>query len=367
MHDYIVGNPDRHMKNITYRFDENGKICGLMGIDNDTCFGEEYIADNYSQRRVSPDKMSIITATTAKKILALDENTLRNSLYGFDLTVKEVDGAIERLKIMKDVINTSVKYYEENKIPEGKLAPGVPRIVEEKDLDKYSFEKDLIYYQVEKMGKRTVVHGNMFAAVYAKMVEKQTVIDDTRKSNMNRLTELSDNVLTTGNTLLDTAKKMEDINGWYHFGSGQFDDMLEKTAKAARCALINNKQLFDPVKDYSNNTPAYRKDYEPSAFTKDYKKKCEEALAATEKYLTERAAKNKDVINKKKNTAGWKRYQLALTNREALSKTLKKLEKAEKAIEDNKTITAKEPELLASAGEQKTQEKKVKKNISKTI
>ena len=147
VHDFIVGNPDRHMKNITYRFDENGKICGLMGIDNDTCFGENYIANNSSLRSVSPDQMGIITANTAKKILALDENTLRNSLYGFDLTVKEVDGAIERLKIMKDVIKTSVKYYDNNKIPDGKLIPGVPRIVEEKDLDKYSFEKGLIVQQ----------------------------------------------------------------------------------------------------------------------------------------------------------------------------------------------------------------------------
>ena len=211
VHDFIVGNPDRHMKNITYRFDENGKICGLMGIDNDTCFGENYIANNSSLRSVSPDQMGIITANTAKKILALDENTLRNSLYGFDLTVKAVDGAIERLKIMKDVIKTSVKYYDNNKIPDGKLIPGVPRIVEEKDLDKYSFEKGLISFRAEKQGEKTKAFGNTFAAVYSKMMEKQTVINDVRKSNLNRLNEFSDNVLTTGIELYNTAKK----NGGY--------------------------------------------------------------------------------------------------------------------------------------------------------
>ena len=43
------------------------------------------------------------------------------------------------------------------------------------------------------------------------------------------------------------------------------------------------------------------------------------------------------------------------------------LERAEKALEDNKTLTDKEPELLASTKKQKAQDIKANKKIAKTV
>ena len=355
--DFLVGNPDRHTLNVTYRFDENGKICGIMGIDNDTCFGANYTADGLNFRSVGPEDMKIITASAAKKILALDENTFRNSLYGFDLTVQEVDAAVERLKTMKKVIKDSVKRYEGEKIPEGKLIEGLPRIVEEKDLDKYSFEKDLCSLKVEKKQGKTINYGNMFASLYLQLNNKKNIIGNVRSSNFKRLEEMSENLLTATGKMVDVKKKMNDMNGWYHFGSTQFDDMIEKINKALILAGKGEAPLFNPVKDYEKNTPCHMKDYELSEFGRKYKQKVKEALDATNKYLDERAAKNKDVLKKKTKSAGWKRYQYALENKENLEKALEKIEKAEKALEDNKIITRDEPKLLAGSKKQKTNDK----------
>ena len=99
------------------------------------------------------------------------------------------------------------------------------------------------------------------------------------------------------------------------------------------------------------------KDYELSEFGRKYKQKVKEALDATNKYLDERAAKNKDVLKQKTKSAGWKRYQYALENKENLEKALEKIEKAEKALEDNKIITRDEPKLLAGSKKQKTNDK----------
>jgi len=69
--------------------------------------------------------------------------------------------------------------------------------------------------------------------------------------------------------------------------------------------------------------------------------------------LMKEPQKNKDVLKKKTKSAGWKRYQYALENKENLEKALEKIEKAEKALEDNKIITRDEPKLLAGSKKQK--------------
>ena len=120
--DYLCGNHDRHNENMLYQFDKNGKLCGVQGIDNDSALGvltnkELGKANRNYKWMTNLSNMKVIPEDTAKRVMALDESTLKYALRGYGLTESELDAACVRLKNLKTAIQKSREKINEKKKP----------------------------------------------------------------------------------------------------------------------------------------------------------------------------------------------------------------------------------------------------------
>ncbi|MBR6274820.1 MAG: hypothetical protein IKR27_07440, partial [Lachnospiraceae bacterium] len=321
---------------------------GLQGIDNDSSFGALYKATGYKGTKVGPDSMSVIPASLAKKIMALDPDEFKLMLYGYDLSDPEADKAAERLTSLQDSIKASQEFYKANDVSEGILTNGIPRVVDDDKLADYDIEKQLSIFKstTDKNGKTSIEAGNLFGIMVGG-ASVELNIRRARKNNIGIVDSLSSSITQTSAELGKLSEKMDDINGWYHLGSTQFDDMLKNCRTTSEYMRNFDKALIKPIKEYDSKTKPSEKDYELTDEAKKYLEMLKQSLSITEKYINERSMKNKDVINQKKGSAGWKRYQFALENKDILTKQLALIDKAEKAMADNKELTAKAPELIA--------------------
>ena len=112
--DYICGNFDRHGANMHYQFDKNGKLCGVQGIDNDSCLGVltnkelKYTGENYV-RMTNLSNLKVIPKETRDRVMALDPSTLKYALRGYGLTEKELNAAGQRLENMQTYIRKAAE------------------------------------------------------------------------------------------------------------------------------------------------------------------------------------------------------------------------------------------------------------------
>ena len=112
--DYICGNFDRHGANMHYLFDKNGKLCGVQGIDNDSCFGvltKKELGngkENYLQM-TNLMNLRVIPKETRDRVMALEPSTLKYALRGYGLTEKELKSAAVRLEAMKNYIREAAR------------------------------------------------------------------------------------------------------------------------------------------------------------------------------------------------------------------------------------------------------------------
>ena len=106
--DYICGNIDRHAGNLFYQFDDDGKLIGVQGIDNDSSFGT--FAPQKANDRIRcqqvPVTMGAISKKTAQRILDLSPEELAFSLRG-TIDEESIKAACDRLYIMQHVIKRS--------------------------------------------------------------------------------------------------------------------------------------------------------------------------------------------------------------------------------------------------------------------
>lgn len=110
--DYLCGNLDRNGRNMLYQFDQNGKLVGVQGIDNDRSFGLLYPeAGGSLQRLASPEKMGVISASMAKKVMELTPETLKYMMRGSERSPQEMNAAVDRLKTLQKHIVESGKFY----------------------------------------------------------------------------------------------------------------------------------------------------------------------------------------------------------------------------------------------------------------
>lgn len=108
--DYICGNVDRHEGNLFYKIDENNKICGVIGIDNDSSFGTKIKEPNQFQNMLMPiDFMKAIDQKTAEKVNKLTGEQLKGILSPFNLSKDEINASITRLNQLKTAIKLNDK------------------------------------------------------------------------------------------------------------------------------------------------------------------------------------------------------------------------------------------------------------------
>ena len=148
--DYICGNVDRHLGNLSYVTEkvlgEDGKyhvqVIGIQGIDNDTSFGTSFMGEKDNMSATKLSNMLILPKETADRIMDIDDDMLRALLIGFDLTAAEIQVTIDRLHTVQERIKESYTYFEKNKgvkLTEGKL-----KIVSDEDMKSLSLKDDLV-------------------------------------------------------------------------------------------------------------------------------------------------------------------------------------------------------------------------------
>ena len=129
--DHIIRNPDRFFSNTFTTMNSKNKLTAVEAIDNDTTF----IAGDNPQL-IPWSRMGIIPKSMADTIKALDTNMLEILMRGYGLSDKEIDVVIKGINDCKKKIVKSEQEYH-NFDPRF-ISTCTPRIIDDKDLDKYS-------------------------------------------------------------------------------------------------------------------------------------------------------------------------------------------------------------------------------------
>ena len=235
--DFIVGNPDRHGTNIMYRFDDEGNLVGIQGIDNDTCLGTNEHVEHLSG--IGFDNFGVIPKETADAIIeCCNTGTMDMLLYGYDLNEEEKKMAIGRLLHIRDKIIDDRKYYEEhaNEIGEGELVKGRIKVVSDEEWDKYSIyntlfkagrEKSIAEEKAEKEEKFVKTQGrdttNLFESIgnLGKNGGMDGAIDSLRDGAYSDVIQLYDDNNTKMKNVLTVMNKYDKKD----YGSNEFKEV----------------------------------------------------------------------------------------------------------------------------------------------
>ena len=150
--DFLCGNPDRHSGNMLYHFvkDKNGKthLKSIQGIDNDSAFGSTKF-DEVGMSSVKLDSMKVIPEELANRIMNLDTESLKQMLYGFDMTTREINNALGRLTQLQNKIKNDAKEYTKG-YTEGYIIPGTIKSVSDDELSSIPFDELTLLSQKSK-------------------------------------------------------------------------------------------------------------------------------------------------------------------------------------------------------------------------
>ena len=176
--DYICGNVDRHQANMLYKFDENGRLIGVQGIDNDSSFGRASQVRGTIAEMVGPGSMGCMSKATANKILSLTPEQLEFTLRG-RVAEESIESSKKRLKELKDTILRSRRQLD----PDSKeLVAGSIREFEDEDWKTLTFDK--IKYSANIFSRAT--QGIETIANNALVSTKERKAIDTEVNSVNR-------------------------------------------------------------------------------------------------------------------------------------------------------------------------------------
>ncbi|MCR5293219.1 MAG: hypothetical protein K6E28_10140 [Eubacterium sp.] len=141
--DYLCGNPDRHSGNFLLNFKkrEDGTVVleSIQGIDNDLSFGSEDFERKVTLNAVKLSAMNVITRSMADKIMNLTPESLKEMLYGYELTTEEVKNAEVRLNALKEKIHNDNMEFGKG-YGKGSVINGRIKVVEDDELKSMSFQ-----------------------------------------------------------------------------------------------------------------------------------------------------------------------------------------------------------------------------------
>ena len=168
--DYICGNMDRHAANMLYQFDDNGKLIGVQGIDNDTAFGTAVPKyGDFVGHMTLPENMLAVSESMARRLHEITPEILKFSLRGYGLTEPELNAAVERMNVIKKAIEKGAK--QQGKEAPDKKDEGVAlRVLKDEQWKKIDWKTTARTYEYEryKRGKltRSKGSGNLFTKAY---------------------------------------------------------------------------------------------------------------------------------------------------------------------------------------------------------
>lgn len=133
--DYLCANTDRHVANMFYQFDPQGKLTGVVGIDNDCSFGKLNQGD--VMQMVKLENMNVITRSMADRICALTPDVLDVALRNITLTYEERESARNRLLDLQSAIARGREHYRGR--DDAVLDPGCLRVVEDSEWERFNY------------------------------------------------------------------------------------------------------------------------------------------------------------------------------------------------------------------------------------
>ncbi len=371
--DLICGNVDRHRFNMFYQYDENGKMTGVQGIDNDTAFVSKDVdpsevvgyAVRFKDLRIIPKSMADVMKT-------LDEDTFAVFLQGYELTKDEIDVAVERFSWLKESLDRIEKKYE-GAAP-GYLDPAVPRIVPDEEMELYSFNEQLTTHYGEKDQNS---HKNIFETLANACHDRQaSLIDQIISSNeymvsqayefneafvdksrgsltgnlavidrqnqaMQKKDKEFETMLKNTRSLLDSPKIREKLIGVSNVTAGNPDFggshiyIMNVGKKVNKDVPTEEATLSKGTREVLD-TEVYKKLNKALESTYEYLNR-DSSVAIADKYqqlqmdLAEASKENRDGIleelNKLKESQGFKRYMTAVTNRDRLQEQMERFVK----------------------------------------
>ena len=161
--DYLVGNTDRSTANFFLQFDENGKLIGVQGIDNDNCCGAKKNLNETHGKFVALSDLRVIPKSMADAVKEVNTDVLTILMQGYGLNGYEIKETVKRIKDAQKKLERFEKIYEGT--DPDYISPNVPRIVPDEEMDKYLINEQLA------TSKRDTSKNNIFG----KMVAESTI------------------------------------------------------------------------------------------------------------------------------------------------------------------------------------------------
>ncbi len=346
--DFLSGNVDRHGGNMTYKVDENGKIAGVMAIDNDTSFGTVPIQKKSGVFRLAGvDQLKVITEDMANKISKMTPEMLKFSLRGRGLTDDEMKAACQRLTDLKD------------KVKEGLHAKSLADLVQANNgpiciMKREDMEKVPINALADEKNVFKNVRDYMNESMEEAREKGYEYDANAKRPDSPNLTEVSttERKFTAGgiaDSMGDMARMIKnEVTGFVVSGlskflhsSGKWRSMISAVENAEKISKQIRKEIGTDRESLSRDDPKVRAQLE----------KADRAMAqaekATEEYL-KRKMKEKNVktpeelVGRGKHAYEQKRIDYALKLRKSIQKYKElnapktDLEKAQKAAADKK-------------------------------
>ena len=340
--DWIIGNPDRHTLNMLYRFDDNGNLTGIVGIDNDTCLGTSDHTIRMSG--IYLDNLTVIPKDTAEHIMSLDRESIKNMYYGFDASSEEIEASIKRIEKLQNKIKNDKEYFKDK--PFGYVEDGCIRVMSDDELGQTSLFMDLS--QGKKILKNRIEQGcenkNLFAVISTEALEANTIKSSIAMLKKAAYTDTA-NAVRNHYDMEKSVAAMERSQNSTHFVHQEFGQVLT--------AVNDCRDTFRSIEDclliHSDGTKEQAPVFEASAENiNKYKEKLNIAINKCDAYLN---TKDEASIKKKsKKSNAYIRYKLIKDTKKMLKRSIESLdgivEKTNRVAEyrnqiDAKTIAAK--------------------------
>ena len=196
--DYICGSTDRHDKNVIFQFDEDQKkIIGVKGIDNDMSFGtlSPESLDQGKRYMAGPDNMLLLRQSTADRILGLSREELENSLKGL-IEPDEIESAWKRTEVLQNRILESMKREADAKrSPGDDLSMGQLKILKDDD----PFWKKLNFSQLGQLAGEKSLFGQISKIkLFEKAPHQPDILNGRPRANVLICTTETDEKINVG-------------------------------------------------------------------------------------------------------------------------------------------------------------------------
>ncbi len=244
--DLICGNTDRHTANYFCKYDPDGHMVGVQGIDNDTAFGaEEDIGKlGYS---IAFKNFRIIPKSMADVIQNTSSDAFLFMLQGYGLNKEEMNTVKNRFNTIKEELKKSEEKYKDA-VP-GYLDPDCPRIVPDDELKDYAINEQLCYSP--RVG-RDRLHDNLFARIMPADSNISVMQDQLEY----RMEDIMDSAMAFKKAFIEKGKNS------FHAGLRDMQAMDSKalTREEKNSADTHFREVRDCMKDLLSDSD-FRKDY----------------------------------------------------------------------------------------------------------